>query len=230
MQHIITFILLLSSLALTAQNSGEKDLETFRGVAVSSSVEATLVKGDKNHIYVEVKNVDLGDVRVEIEQGILYVGKKNKNWNFNWNSGKRIKAIITYTDELNYLSASSSADLITDEVVYSDQLKINVSSSGDMNVEIEAQELDINVSSSADLNIKGSAHKARINASSSADLNGKRLIVDEAKVSASSSADVYIHVKNKLKAQASSSADIVYYGNPTNVDKSSSSSGDIEKN
>lgn len=228
MQHIITFALLLSSLVLTAQHSGEKDLENFRGVAVSSSVEATLVKGDKNHIYVEVKNVDLDDVKVEIEKGILYVGKKNKNWNINWGSGKRIKAIITYADELSYLSASSSADLVADEVVYSDQLKINVSSSGDMNIEVEAQELDIDVSSSADLNIKGSAYKAQIDASSSADLNGKKLIVDEVKVSASRSADVYIHVKNKLKAKASSSADIVYYGNPTNVDRSSSSGADIE--
>ena len=59
MRYFITFILLFSTLLITAQNSGEKDLETFRGVAVSSSVEATLVKGDKNHIYVEVKNVDL---------------------------------------------------------------------------------------------------------------------------------------------------------------------------
>lgn len=230
MRHIITIALILSAFVLTAQESGEKNLETFKGVAVSSSVEATLVKGDKNHIYVEVQNVDLEDVKVEIEKGILYVGKKyKKNWNINWGSGKRIKAIITYADELSYLSASSSADLVADDVVYSDQLKINVSSSGDMNVEVEAQELDIDVSSSADLNIKGSAYKAQIDASSSADLNGKKLIIDELKVSASSSADVYIHVKSKLKAKASSSADIVYYGNPTNVDKSSSSGADIEK-
>ena len=210
MRYFITFILLFSTLLITAQNSGEKDLETFRGVAVSSSVEAKLVKGDKNHIYVEVQNVDLNDVKVEIDDGILYVGKKNKNWNISWGNGKRIKAIITYADELSYLSASSSADLVADEIVYSDQLKIRVSSSGDMNVEVDAQALDIDVSSSADL-------------------NGKKLVVDEVKVSASSSADVYIHVKNKLKARASSSADIVYYGNPTNVDNSSSSGGDIEK-
>ena len=229
MRYFSTFLLLFSTLLITAQNSGEKDLETFRGVAVSSSVEATLVKGDKNHIYVEVKNVDLNDVKVEIDDGILYVGKKNKNWNISWGNGKRIKAIITYADELSYLSASSSADLVADEIVHSDQLKIRVSSSGDMNVEVDAQALDIDISSSADLNIKGSAHKAQIDASSSADLNGKKLVVDEVKVSASNSADVYIHVKNKLKAKASSSADIVYYGNPTNVDRSSSSSGDIEK-
>jgi hypothetical protein len=229
MQHISTFVLLLFSLAMTAQDSGEKDLENFRGVAVSSSVEATLVKGDKNHIYVEVDNVDLNDVKVEIEKGILYVGKKyNKGWNINWGSGKRIKAIITYADELSYLSASSSADIVAEEIINSDQLKINVSSSGDMNIEVDAQELDIDVSSSADLNIKGTAYKAQIDASSSADLNGKKLIVDEVKVSASSSADVYIHVNKKLKAKASSSADIVYYGDPTNVDRSSSSGGDIE--
>ena len=228
MRYFITFILLFSTLLITAQNSGEKDLETFRGVAVSSSVEAKLVKGDKNHIYVEVQNVDLNDVKVEIDDGILYVGKKNKNWNISWGNGKRIKAIITYTDELSYLSASSSADLVADEIVYSDQLKIRVSSSGDMNVEVDAQALDIDVSSSADLNIKGTAYKAQIVASNSADLNGKKLVVDEVKVTARNSADVYIYAKSKLKARANNSADIVYYGNPTNVDRSSSSGADIE--
>ncbi len=231
MRYFSTFILLFSTLLITAQDSGEKDLESFRGVSVSSSVEATLVKGDKNHIYVEVKNVDLGDIKVEIDDGVLYVGKKNnKGWNINWGSGKRIKTVITYTDELSYLSVSSSADLIVEDVVYSDKLKIRVSSSGDMNVEVDAQALDIDVSNSADLNIKGKAYKAQIDASNSADLNGKKLVVDEVKVTARNSADVYIHAKSKLKARANNSADIVYYGNPTNVDNSSSSGGDIEKN
>jgi len=220
MRYFSTFILLFSTLLITAQDSGEKDLESFRGVSVSSSVEATLVKGDKNHIYVEVKNVDLGDIKVEIDDGVLYVGKKNnKGWNINWGSGKRIKTVITYTDELSYLSVSSSADLIVEDVVYRD-----------MNVEVDAQALDIDVSNSADLNIKGKAYKAQIDASNSADLNGKKLVVDEVKVTARNSADVYIHAKSKLKARANNSADIVYYGNPTNVDNSSSSGGDIEKN
>ena len=227
-QIIITSLLLLSSFWLLAQDSEDRSVGSFHGVAVSASVDAELVKGNSNEVHITVENYDLDDVKTEIKDGILKVGMKSKkNWG-GWSKKRKVKAVITYTDELDYLAVGSSADLTADHVIKSEELKLKVSSSGDMTVEIDVNELDASVSSSGDLYIQGTADKAKVSASSSADFEGKKLKVGDADLKASSSADISIHVSGELKASASSSADIEYYGNPKSKDISKSSGADID--
>ena len=214
---------------MIAQDSEERTFDSFHGVSVSASVDAQLIKGNRNHVLIEVENYDLDDVKTEVSGGILKVGMKSKNnWNLGWSKKKKVKATITYKDELDYLSVGASADLVADHIIESDELEISVSSSGDMTVEVDVRRLDASISSSGDLYIKGTADKAKVRASSSADFEGKRLKVGDADLKASSSADISIHVSGDLKASASSSADIEYYGNPTNKDISKSSSGTVD--
>ncbi len=228
-----SYILLLFSLCITtflsAQSSETRSVGSFDGIAVSASVDAELVKGSKNEVKITVENYDLHDVKTEIENGVLKVGMKSKN-GWNWNKGgkkRKVKAVITFSDELDYIAVGSSADLISHDVITGDELELKVSSSGDMSVEIDVNHLDASVSSSGDLSVEGKAHSADVDVSSSGDFYGKKFQVKEADLKASSSADISIRVSDKLKARASSSADIEYYGNPEIRDIHKSSGADV---
>lgn len=224
-----TVLFLCVSLFATAQNKETRSLSSFHGVSASASVNAILVKGNKNEVAIEAYETELEDVKTEIEDGILKVGMKSKNkWSMNWSSKRKVNVTVTYTDDLDYIGVSSSADLTSKDVISGDDLKISVSSSGDMTIEIDVDNLTASISSSGDLNISGSANFAEVSGSSSADFNGKNLKVINAEVSASSSADISIYVSESLKASASSSGDIEYYGNPTKKDISKSSGGDVD--
>lgn len=214
-----------------AQNSETRSVGSFEGVSASASVNVTLVKGNKNEVAITAKGVELDEVKTEVDDDILYVGMYKNNNGWSWKSGKKkeVNVIVTYTDDPRYLSVSSSADLMSKEVIRADKMKISASSSGDMVVEVRAGEIEISASSSADIDISGEAQKAMIKASSSADILGKNLKTQKAKISASSSADVEIAVSESIQARASSGADINYYGNPSNKDISRSSGGDVER-
>jgi len=228
---LVTFLFSVLQLSLSAQDSETRDLSSFKGVSASASVDVTLVKGNRNEAEITVKNVELDDVVTEINNGILKVGMdgKGKKWSWGKNKRRKVAVTVTYTDDLEYLSVSSSADLICDDVISGDYLEIKASSSGDMSVSVDVEELEATVSSSADIEIDGSADEASITASSSADFLGKRLDVNNAEVSASSSADIEISVANSLEARASSSADITYYGNPELHKVKKSSSGAVTR-
>lgn len=218
-------IWLITSIGLLAQTNDSRTFDSFHGVKVGASVDAELVKGNENRVDLEVENVDLDEVKTEVENGILKVTMKSKNnWNGGWNKKRRVvKATITYADNLDFIGVGSSADLVTDEVITGEELELKVSSSGDMSIAVDVDHLIAKVSSSGDLDIEGSAHTAKVSVSSSGDFTGRKLKVVDADLKASSSADISIHVSGVLHAKASSSADIEYYGNPTekHIDKSS---------
>ncbi|RZK12438.1 MAG: DUF2807 domain-containing protein [Flavobacterium sp.] len=106
---------------------------------------------------------------------------------------------------------------------------IEASSSANVNANITADLVDVKVSSSADVELSGTTEKIIIKTSSSSDCKAKNLIAKNAVVEANSSSDADVHASERLTASASSSASITYFGNPTNVDKSESSSGSVTK-
>lgn len=220
----------MGSTMAMSQNSETRSLESFDGISVSASINAEIVKGNKNSILITAYEVDLDKVETEIRDGTLKVGMKSKNWNGSWSKRKKVNVVITYTEDPDYISVSASADLIAKDIIQSDKLELKVSSSGDLILEVDVNSLKASVSSSGDIDISGSANSADVSVSSSGDFTGKKLKVQNADLSASSSADISIHVDGNLKARASSSADIEYYGNPKNKDISKSSQGSVSGN
>ena len=87
----------------------------------------------------------------------------------------------------------------------------------------------LDISSSGDITLNGEADKLNANLSSAGDLNAYELEVREADVSASSAGDADITVSERLTARASSAGDINYRGNPKYIDAHSSSAGGVHK-
>lgn len=222
--------LLISSTIIIGQDSETRSLDSFDGITVSESINAEIIKGNKNSIKITAYEVDLEDVETDIDSGNLKVGMKSKNWNGSWSKRRKVDVVITYTDDPEYINVNSSADLIAKDVIKSDKLELKVSSSGDLILEVDVNNLKAQVSSSGDIDIKGKANTADVSVSSSGDFTGKKLMVQDADLSASSSADISIHVDGNLTARASSSADIDYYGNPKNKKISKSSQGSVSGN
>ena len=228
MRYLSTMIfsLFFSAFCLTAQETETRSLNNFHGVSTSASIDAVVKKGSKNEVVITASGVELDRVSTEIENGVLRLGfKKKSNW--TWMKKTKVKAEVTYTGELDYLSASSSGDLICESVVSGDELTVKASSSGDVSVEVDVDNLSASASSSGDIEISGSANEAKLMASSSGDVLGDDLEVNHADVSASSSGDVELTVRESIKARASSGGDITYRGNPKTKDIKRSSGGDV---
>lgn len=229
-----------------AQQTETRQLETFTKVHVSEGIDANLIKGDANKAIVTTKR-KLEDVVTRVKDGTLEIEMDDHLRNLNMHSGD-VKVTVYFAQALEGLSASSGADLSTEENLQAEDMNLrassagsimfnsivanevdaHASSAGDIKGNITSKYLTAHVSSAGKIQLKGAADNAKIEASSSGDFKGKDLQSKDAMADASSGADVWIRVSDHLKASASSGGDVHYYGAPE-VSKSESSGGDVTR-
>ena len=226
-------VLLLSFLAGSityAQDSETRNVGSFDGVKVSSGISAELVRGSTNQVDISAEGIDLDKVTTEIKNGVLKVGVETKWWN-NWGGRKksRVKAVITYTDDLSGIAAGSGSSLTSEQTIESDQLDLDVSSGASMDLDIEVDDASIDISSGATLRLSGNAQSTEIDLSSGSNINAYSFTTKRADIDGSSGSTAKIHVVDALVADVSSGASVKYKGNPSKRDIDKSSGGSVRQ-
>ncbi len=219
---LIVFLTCISALAF-AQETETRNLSSFTGVKVSEGISVYLKKGDKESARVEVTGTKPSNVMTEISGSYLKVHMRDGNYR-NVNA----KVYVTYVSIEN-LYASSAGNLFSSETIRGNDIEINASSAGTIEVVVEAQRLEASASSAGDVEIKGRAKSVIMEASSAGEVDAYDLEADEAEVEASSAGAVKLSVKSGLDARASSGGSIRYRGNPDKSNTTSSSGGSVKK-
>jgi len=166
----------------------------------------------------------------------LEIRKKGSTVKFKLNGkgifnlfGGRGKAYIKlhYTEDLVRINSSAAADIKSNSIVRSDELRITSSSGSTIDLEIECNSIDATVSSGGDMRLEGESHEQEISASSGGSYKAQDLVSSKVKARASSGGSVKVWATAKIKGKASSGGSIHYKGNPENSNTSSSSGGSI---
>lgn len=197
--------------------------EDFTSVRGSAGLDVYLTEGDENKIVVEADENLMDVIETEIVNGKLKITSRQ-----SISRSKSQKVHVTYV-KLEEVQASSGADVIGNSVIKSEYLSLSSSSGADLEVDVLAKDLYADVSSGADLKISGRATKIKADASSGSDLKARDLEVKVCDASASSGADITIHVTEEMVGKASSGGDIKYYGDPTAVSVKDGASGSVRK-
>jgi hypothetical protein len=201
----------------------EREAGSFEGLRVSTGIDVYLKQGSKETITVEADENLHEYILTEVEDGVLRVYTE-----VNIREAEEKKVYVTMKD-IRSVKASSAGDVTGESAIKSDNIEIDVSSAGDIKLEVYAREINADISSSGDITLKGEADMLKADLSSAGNLNASELKVREADISVSSAGDADINVTESLKARASSAGDIHYAGNPKYVDSHSSSAGGVHK-
>ena len=242
MKKLLITAFTLVAFASFAQNQ-TRSLSSFDEVSVHEGIDVYLVKGTKEQAIIEESNVDLEDVLTKVSGGELNIHLAGRN---HRNVDVKIKVVYK---SLKAVSASSAADVQSKgRIETSGEFRVDVSSAGDVELSIKADDLDIHASSAGDaelevdvssvdasvsnaggIEISGITKYIDVEASSSGDFEGYDIPCEQAEASASSGGSVELTVSEQLDARASSGGSIRYRGNPR-MDISTSSGGSIKKN
>ena len=210
----------------------------FDELQISTSLSAEVFKSNEEKIVVYAPS-DLMKYVLVKQEGRKVKVKIQSEGKLNI-STDRIK-IKVYAKDFDGLVANSSGSIVLkDDFKFSD-LDVKVSSSGNINVniqasssgdfygEVNATNLSMQSSSSGGINIKGKVERVSAQASSSGDIKAENLTADSAVLTTSSSADITIGVRQSVTASASSSGDIniIKRGDLNKITKNESSSGTI---
>jgi len=223
MNRLFIFIIFLvgSGVSVSAQETETRSLSNFSEVSVGEAITVILVPGSKNEAVLKVKNIDLDDVLTNVSGSRLKIELKGNN-----HRNTDVEVTLTYKS-IDAISVSSAADVFTRGPIKSASLEISVSSAGDAELDIVAEEVEVDVSSAGDLVLTGVTASQRASVSSAGDYDAYDLKCDEAYVRTSSAGSARVNASKKIDAKASSGGSIRYKGNPDKVYVSSNSGGDV---
>lgn len=178
------------------------NLSGFDRIDVSAGIDVTFTQGPFS-VKVDEPDGNFDKLVVEVRGNTLRIGRRN-SW-IDWR-GVDYSATVS-APSLVGLDVSSGASFLAHN--------------------LSARDLKVDISSGAGVEISGSCAGLRLDVSSGARFEGEDLRCETASVDASSGANVDAFAARTASGNASSGADVVFYGQPAEVTKDTSSGGSV---
>jgi len=201
-----------------------RDVSGFAGVHVSTGIDVYLSEGNSFDVRVEADENLLEVILTELNGDMLVI----KTDRVNIRSAKSKKVYVTLP-ELEDLKISSAGDCEGMTPFHCKDLRISISSAGDLSLDVEAESINLDISSSGDARISGSTGELDANLSSAGNLHAFELVAEKVDVSVSSAGDARVHATEEISMDASSAGNVYYKGDAEVLHSRSSSAGDIVK-
>jgi len=236
MKTIIALLITALSIANIshAQTKETREVGTFSEISYRVSGKLFLRQGSPQKVVLEGDSDVLAEIETELKGNRLIIGNRNSSSWFNWNDNSRDRINVYITVEnINALSVSGSGDLLAETIIKSENLDLNISGSGSMELQVNLTgNLEADVSGSGDLKVKGNCQNLSSRVSGSGKVYIANAIEGTAKFGLSGSGKVLAAGKAKLvKANISGSGKVLAADFETErCEVSITGSGDVEIN
>ncbi|WP_203295858.1 head GIN domain-containing protein [Luteirhabdus pelagi] len=187
-------------------------------VTLQSGAEGTItVRTDSNlHEYLKIES-NGNQLTIGIENGVSVYTKKGIN-------------ISVPFESLDEVSLVGSGDVVTSDRIDATNFTTSVTGSGDVVLDVNAEQIDAKVTGSGDLVLKGATENLEVKVTGSGDFNGEDLRSNHTEAYVSGSGDAEVQAKDSLKARVNGSGDITYHGSPSRKDSKVMGSGSVSQN
>ena len=233
-QLLNLFIGLVAVTGLSAQQVNDPNAEirlakNYHGISVSSAFDVYLSQSNEEAVAVSASETKYRErIKVEVKDGILYVGY-DSDGKMGWgNSNKKLKVYISFK-QIDKLTVSGACDVYISGTLKADNLSINQSGASDLKGKLDVNKLTVDLSGASDITVTGTATQLSIEASGASDFKGYDLNTDICNARASGASDIKITVNKELSAHASGASDVRYKGNGVIRDIKSSGASSVSK-
>lgn len=236
MKSFLFAFLLFFNLCVAAQDSKDvydpnavkRDLGNFSTISIRGPFTVFFSKGADCSVAVSASTHELREkIETQIFGSELSIKIKDKGIDAFFKNQK-LRVYIS-APSISSIQAAGAVDFVVVDELDSDDLSLTFSGSSDMKGIIKANRLKAIFSGASDLDISGSAREAEVILSGASVCDATNYLVDEADIKASGASTIRIHAVNLLKAVASGASKIIYSGDPSKIDRSSSGASSIRK-
>jgi hypothetical protein len=204
-----------------AQTTQEREIQNVSGVRLLTSGNLTITVGSPEKLTVTAGANQQVGLTSQVIDGTLILDNKSSNTI----SGDISYALTVAPVDSLELSGSGNAEGIG---VLRGDATLTVSGSGNATLSgLDLTSLTADLSGSGGVQLAGSATTQRVTVTGSGDYDASALASEQADVEADGSGSAKVDVSGRLSATSTGSGDIIYTGNPSQVDKNSSGSGGI---
>ncbi|MDP3970100.1 MAG: head GIN domain-containing protein [bacterium] len=205
-----------------------RDVSDFSNIQLNGFGNLIIEQGSQEALEIETGNNLMKYIKTEVKGDTLVIEYKKA-----WLVGLMM---LKNHDETNFnlsvkdldnISLSGSGDIVTEDFETTD-LSIDISGSGDVDMNIQAKQLDSNVSGSGEFDLTGEVVNQSITISGSGKYRAFDLASQVAEVEISGSGEIELDVDDALDVSISGTGDVKYTGNPS-ITQSITGSGDISQ-
>jgi hypothetical protein len=196
-------------------------------ISVTGMMEVQLIAGSEGKIDIEAESNLMEFIETEVNNGHLRISIQ-KGVNIEPSKNYPIRIVVPF-ETLGALTLTGSGHIRNSEVIKAKDFKINVTGSGNMNLNLIIENLESTITGSGDVKLKGTSQEFKCKVTGSGDIFAYDLIAVKVDASITGSGDVEVSVENQLDAKISGSGDIKYRGNPDKQNFKTSGSGTVSK-
>jgi hypothetical protein len=221
---LVFSLLALFNLSLFAQHTETRSLNSFTEIEVAQGIELVAKKGTENKVTIEARGIDTEDVYTDFRGSTLKLRLRQQLF-----KSPTVRVELTYTEELEGVKVSSSAQALFRDVIKTRRLELGVSTSGILEAEIEVELLDLSATTSGEIELSGKAKEIEVSATTGGDIDAMNVETDDVYAKANTGAIIRVTANERLKGSANTGGDVRYRGNPK-TDIRTSTGGSIRKN
>jgi hypothetical protein len=201
----------------------ERYVSGFSGLSVSNGIDVYIAPGEGGILKVVADENILEVLKTEVMGNTLKI-----YFSESVCGTKSSKVYVRYSN-LNSITVSSAGDVKGEGILTTDELDIELSSAGNLKLNVEAEKIFIDISSSGKAFLSGRATYLEARLSSAGNLNAFELEAETGDVAVSSAGNAKVFITGEASFESSSAGDIIYRGEPEIRKMSSSSAGSIRK-
>lgn len=200
--------------------SEEVSLSRIEGINLSLPATVYVTQGEEQKVEIEAQDEIIDLIDKSVRGGI---------WDIAIDGCIRDAAKVTIyitSPEWTSLKISGEGNIISTNQLVVDDIDIDITGSGDIDVAIDADDIHSMITGSGDISLDGKADELDMTIKGSGDYKCFTLESRKASIDISGSGDAELFVTESLDVRISGSGDIFYKGSP-NLSISISGSGDI---
>lgn len=224
MNKLALSLLLFISFTVTSLAQSTFGLKPFDEINVSGNIELIVQEGDEEKISFSTEGVSEDKLNVTTKNGILKLRISNGVYK------KSQKAYVTITYKvLRAIKASAGSQITANNSLLGDKLEFRTHSGATMELEVEVNSVEAGAFEGGKLTLTGQVGSSKVTANTGGTYNGRNLESDRVYVKSSTGGQATVSVTNSLDAKASLGGEIDYYGNPQELNRSTSLGGEINR-
>ena len=204
----------------------EHPVGSFKNVEVSGAIDLYVAQGDTKPVKIETDENLLQYIEV-VQEGNRIVVKSRDGINLQPTS--KIKVYVT-SPVYNDIDVSGASNITGQtRIVNTENIKLDVSGAGDINMDVDAPAINAEVSGAGSVNLKGQTKTFDLTLTGAAKARCYELLSENTKVDISGAGEADVFASVKLDAQVSGAGNVTYKGGATNVAQQVSGDGSVKK-
>ncbi|MEO6316014.1 MAG: head GIN domain-containing protein [Chitinophagaceae bacterium] len=206
--------------------TAEHSVTAFKNIEVSGAIDLYVAQGETKPVKIEADENLLQYIEVQ-QKGSRIVIKSRDGVNLQ-PTGK-IKVFIS-TPVYNHIDVSGASNIIGQtKIMNTEELKLEVSGAGEINMDVNAPTLSAEVSGAGSVNLKGETKTFDLTLTGAAKAHCYELLSENTRVDISGAGEADVFASVKLAADVSGAGNVTYKGGATNVSQQVSGAGSVKK-